>query len=245
MGQQRMDKPPAKTKRSAEAEEAPDELDARLRELAQDAWTAYFRDRTEESLQRANLLSAIGYSPERRKKLAQHERRLAGEEAGTNPRHPDLFWRKVWLKLVWPLVTNANGDHRAVARDLIVHMPAPLRVKCPGYPTSEPEFEQAVAKVVAAQQLRQRARHVAGMRQLGLTQGRKSGAAGPGCEQGRGEKPASHRPIRSMATRKRDVLGCSKGAGRSTGTQKQKTRESSFSRVFQRGGRDSNPRPPA
>ena len=150
---QRLQRPghgPAANGQTASQEEAPDELDARLRELAQDAWAAYFRDRTEANLRRAQLLCAASYSPERRRKLAQYERRLAGEEAGTDPQHPDLFWRKVWLKLVRPLVTNANGDHRAVARDLIVHMPAPLRVKCPYYPTSEPEFEQAVVKVVAA-----------------------------------------------------------------------------------------------
>ena len=69
-----MDEPPTKKKPGPEEEQAPDELDARLRKLAEDSWAAYFRDRTEEGLQRANLLSAIGYSPDRRKKLAQHER---------------------------------------------------------------------------------------------------------------------------------------------------------------------------
>jgi hypothetical protein len=147
---QRMKQPPAERKPSAEAEETPDALNARVRELAQDAWTAYLRDPTEKSLQRAELLSAIGYTPDRRRKLAQHERRLAGEEAGTDPQPPDLFWRKVWLKFVRPLVRNANGDHGAVARDLIVLVPATLRVKCPDYPTSEAEFKHAVAKVLAA-----------------------------------------------------------------------------------------------
>jgi hypothetical protein len=47
---QRLQRPghePAVNGQAASQEEAPDELDARLRELAQDAWAAYFRDRTE------------------------------------------------------------------------------------------------------------------------------------------------------------------------------------------------------
>jgi hypothetical protein len=94
----------------------------------------YFRDRTEEQLQRAHLLSAISSSPDQRKKLAQYERQLAGKEARTNSPHPDKFWRKAWLQLVRPLAANCKGDPAAVAHDLILAMPA---AKCPNYPTSE------------------------------------------------------------------------------------------------------------
>jgi hypothetical protein len=73
--------PPTKNESSAEAEHAPEELEARLRQLAEDSWAAYFRDRTEENWQRANLLWAIGYLPKRRRKLALYERQLAGEVA--------------------------------------------------------------------------------------------------------------------------------------------------------------------
>jgi len=144
-----MDKPPARKKRSARVEEAPDELDARLVQLAQDAWAAYFRDRTEENLRRAQLLFAIGFFPERRRELAQHERELAGKEARTNPKHPDKFWRKVWVTLVRQLADQHKGEPAAVARDLIVLMPATLSAKVPRYPTNEAELEAAVEAVVA------------------------------------------------------------------------------------------------
>jgi hypothetical protein len=150
MGQQVMGKP-AKTKRSAERVETPDELDDRLRKLAGDSWAAYLRDQTKENLQRANLLSAIGYSPDLRKKLAQYERRLAGKAARTDPQHPDKFWRKVWCKLLVPvLVAHHHGEPEAVARDLIVCMPVALRLECSKYPKNETELGAAVAAVVSA-----------------------------------------------------------------------------------------------
>jgi len=124
MGQRTMNKPPTKTKPSAEAEEAPDELDARLRQLAQDYFAAFYRNPTEEHLQLAQLLLAISSMPERRRELAQYERRLAGEAAPqTNPKHPDKFWRKVWVRLAAPLV-GCEGDPDTLARELIVHLPA-------------------------------------------------------------------------------------------------------------------------
>ncbi len=106
--------------------------------------------RTREASCIQNLLSAIGYSPDLRKKLAQYERQLAGKEARTDPQHPDLFWRKVWFKLVPVLVATHDGEPEAVARDLIRSMPAELRAKCPGYPANETELGAAVAAVVHA-----------------------------------------------------------------------------------------------
>jgi hypothetical protein len=179
MGQQGMGKP-AKAKPSAEADETPDELDARLRELAQDCWAAFFRDQTEENLQRANLLSAIGYSPDRRKKLAQYERRFAGEEARTDPPHPDLFWRKVWCKLVPVVVAHRHGEPEAVARDLVVCMPVALRLECSKLPKERNRAWGRGCRRGQCSQLRARTRHVAGVRRLGLTQGRKGRAAGLG-----------------------------------------------------------------
>ena len=142
------EKPPTKNESSAQAEHAPDELDARLRQLAEDSWAAYFRDRTEEALDRAYLLSAISCSPDRRRKLAQYERRLAGEEARTNPQHPDKYWRKAWLFLIPDLVASEENDLE-VARLLIGVLPAWLQAKCPTYPTNEAELEAAVAAVIA------------------------------------------------------------------------------------------------
>lgn len=104
------EQPPTKPKSSAEAEHTPEELEARLRQLAENSRAAYFRDRTEEKLQRANLLWAIGYLPKRRRKLALYERQLAGKEAGTNPPHPDKFGRKAWLFLIPDLAASEEND---------------------------------------------------------------------------------------------------------------------------------------
>jgi hypothetical protein len=151
-----MDKPPTKAKPSAEAEEAPEELDAeaqhrsaRLLQLAADYLGAFRRDPTEENLQTAQLLLAISSMPDRRRELAQYERQLAGRAAPrTNPQHPDKFWRKVWVRLIPPLVADCGGDPDTVARELIVLLPAPLRAKCPNYPTNPDQLEEAVAAVV-------------------------------------------------------------------------------------------------
>jgi len=150
MGQRTMNKPPTKAKPSAEAEEAPDELRARLLELAQDSFAAFYREPTEENLQLAQLLLAISSMPERRRELAQYERRLAGEAAPqTNPKHPDKFWRKVWVRLIPPLVAACKGNPDTVARELIAALPAWLRAKCPNYPTTAEELDQAVTRVLA------------------------------------------------------------------------------------------------
>jgi hypothetical protein len=150
-----MDKPPTKAKRTAEAEDGPDELDARLRQLAQDSFAAFYREPTEENLQRAQLLLAISSMPDRRRELALYERRLAGREAPqTNPKHPDKFWRKVWVRLIPPLVADCDGDPDTVARELIAFLPATLRAKCPDYPTNQTELERAVAAVLEAKNFR-------------------------------------------------------------------------------------------
>jgi hypothetical protein len=148
-----MDKPPTKAKPSAEPEDAPEELDAeaqdrsaRLLQLAGDYLAAFYRDPTEENLQTAQLLIGISGSPDLRRKLANEERQLANKEAGTH----HTFWNKVWVRLVPPLVAYCKGDPDATARDLIAHVPAPLRVRCPDYPTTPGETEAAVAAVVAA-----------------------------------------------------------------------------------------------
>jgi hypothetical protein len=144
-----MDKPPTKTKPSAQAEETPDELRARGLQLAADYLSAFYRERTEENLDMWQLLSAIYSSPDRRRKLAQQEGQLAGQAARTNPPHPRKFWRKAWGRLVRPLVANCEGDSEEVARVLIATLPAELQAKCPDYPTNKTEFEAAVAVVVA------------------------------------------------------------------------------------------------
>jgi len=98
---------------------------------------------------------AISSMPDRRMELALYERRLAGREAPqTNPQHPDKFWRKVWVRLIPPLVADCGGDPDTVARELVSLMPAPLRAKCPKYPTNEAGLERAVAAVLEAKNFR-------------------------------------------------------------------------------------------
>ena len=80
--------------------------------------------------------------------MAQHERRLAGKEARTDPQHPKLFWRKVWCKLVPVVVAHRHGEPEDVARDLVVCMPVALRLQCSNYPKNETELGAAVAAVV-------------------------------------------------------------------------------------------------
>ena len=139
-----MDKPPTKAKPSAEWEETPDELDARLRQLAQDYFAAFYRNPTEEHLQLAQLLAVISYSPDRRRELANIERQLARRTAGTSK----TFWRDVWVRLAAPLV-GCEGDPDTLARELIVHLPASMRAKCAKYPTNPDELDEAVAAVVS------------------------------------------------------------------------------------------------
>lgn len=83
-----------KAKPSAEAEETPDELRARLLQLAADYLSAFWREPNEESLEMWQLLLAMSSLPDRRRKLAQYQRQLASKAARTDPKHPDKFWRK-------------------------------------------------------------------------------------------------------------------------------------------------------
>jgi len=142
-----MDKAPTEAKPSAEEQETPDDRRARLLQLAADYLSAFRREPNEESLEMWQLLLAISSSPDRRRKLDQYERQLAGKAARTDPKHPDKFWRTVWVRLIPDLVA-AGDDDSAVARLLIRVLPAWLRAKCPDYPTNEAELERAVAAVV-------------------------------------------------------------------------------------------------
>ena len=166
-----MDKPPTKAKPSAEAEEAPDELRARLLELAgidssdqlrarlfelaADYRAEFRRNPTAENLELVQLLFAISSMPDRRTELARYERRLAGRAAPqTNPQHPNQFWREAWVRLISPLVADCGGNPDTVARELIAALPAWLRAKCPNYPTNEAELEKTVTRVLAAKNFR-------------------------------------------------------------------------------------------
>jgi len=76
MGQQSMDKPPTKAKPSAEAEEAPDELDARLRQLAQDSFAAFYRERASQPSQVDNSRRRLHGQPVQKRKENRRPRGL-------------------------------------------------------------------------------------------------------------------------------------------------------------------------
>jgi hypothetical protein len=141
-----MDKPPTNAKPSAEAEHAPDELDARLLQLAEDYAAAFHRKPSEEKLQLAQLLRATGESPDLRRKLHEELTSLLNDARG-NFLHAWQRW--FWVEVIPAAVEGRDGDPEAVARGLIRSMPIQLRAKCPDYPTNEPELKKAVALVVA------------------------------------------------------------------------------------------------
>jgi len=146
-----MDKPPTKAKPSAKQDDAPDEPDAdaqermaRLRHLAADYRAAFHRNPTEENLQTADLLRAIGESEGLRRKLHQTRTSWLHEKVGAS----HGWYRWVWVQRIRATLEVHRGNPEAVAQDLIRWVPLPMRAKC-DYPTNETTLEAAVAAVVA------------------------------------------------------------------------------------------------
>ncbi|MGB3051144.1 MAG: hypothetical protein WBB42_09105 [Polyangiales bacterium] len=156
MGQQPMDKPPTKHESSAEAEHAPEELRARLRQLAADYRAAFHRKPTEENLQTGDLLRAIGESEELRRKLHQTRTSWLHEKVGAS----HGWYRWVWVQGIRTTLEVHHGNPEAVVQDLIRWVPLAMRakVRCaedgPGYPTNEAELEEAVARVLEQRDFR-------------------------------------------------------------------------------------------
>ena len=136
---------PAKTKRSAERVETPDELDARLHQLAEDYTAAFRKNPTEEGWRTAQLLFSISQAPHLRHALHVKLLSLITKPEALKPVHK----RWAWVDLIPVAVRGRDGDPEAVARDLIFFMPGVLRAKYKkGYPTNEAELEEAVARVL-------------------------------------------------------------------------------------------------
>jgi hypothetical protein len=178
MGQQLMDKPPTKAKPSAEAEDAPEQLDAdaqerieRLRQLADDYAAAFHRKPNPEDLRMARKLREMSREdlllPEtklipdgdgfRIREIPDRFIRVSGKainEALKTP-HRHTWERQTWVNLIPVAIKSREGDSVAVARDLIAIMPASLRAKCPDYPGCPDgkedwdAFEAAAATVAA------------------------------------------------------------------------------------------------
>jgi len=167
-----MDKPPTKAKGSAEAEEAPDELDAdakpsafdteaneldqRLRQLISD-YAALFlrypnvegRDRRDEVLEKMQVLAAIRVHPWR-KEMAKQASNFEREAFGGG-QHVFL---QMWIDGVPEILERGEWDVDFAARNLITTLPAPLRVRCPGYPALEDRDAFAAATVAVADKIR-------------------------------------------------------------------------------------------
>ena len=140
-----MEKPPTEDESSAEAQEAPDELEARLRELAEDYAAAFRRNPTEEGWRMAQLLFGISEAPGLRHALHVKLLSLITKPEALKPVHK----RWTWVDLIPLAVRGRDGDPEAVARDLISYMPGVLRAEYKkGYPTNEAELEEAVARVL-------------------------------------------------------------------------------------------------
>ena len=139
------EKPPTKKKPSAEAEHAPEELRARLRQLADDYRAAFRRSPTEENLQTGDLLRAIDESEELRRKLHSARTSLLHGKVGAS----HGWYRWAWVQGIRTTLEVQHGDPEAVAQDLIRWVPLPMRAKCPDYPTNEAELKAAVAAVIA------------------------------------------------------------------------------------------------
>jgi hypothetical protein len=138
------EKPPTKPEPSAEAEHAPDELRARLRQLAADYRAAFRRNPTEENLQTGDQLRAIGESEELRRKL--HSARTSWLHGKVGASHG--WYRWAWVQRIRTTLEVHHGDPEAVAQDLIRWVPLPVRAKCPDYPTNEAELKAVVAAVI-------------------------------------------------------------------------------------------------
>jgi hypothetical protein len=155
MSQQSMDKPPAKTKPSAEADNAPSEPDAeaqersaRLRQLADDYAEAFHRKPNPEDYKMARklremsrpdaLLPATELIPEgdgfRVREIPDRFIRVSGKAINAALKNPLRWERETWVNLIPVAIKSRDGDSVAVARDLIAIMPASLRAQCPGYP---------------------------------------------------------------------------------------------------------------
>ena len=103
------------------------------------------RTPSEEKLQLAQLLRAIGESSDLRRKLHEELTSLLNDARGN---FPHAWQRWFWVEVIPAAVEGRDGDPEAVARGLIRSMPIQLRAKCPDYPTNEAELKAAVAAVV-------------------------------------------------------------------------------------------------
>ncbi len=137
-----MDIPPTEDESSAEAQEAPDELRARLLQFANDYVASFYRNPTEENLQTAQPLRATGESSDLRRK------RHSGWTSLLNKAHGfgHARQRRHWVDAIPAAAEGRDGDPEAVAQDLILYMPVTVRAECLGQPTNKTEHTATYAE---------------------------------------------------------------------------------------------------
>ena len=154
MGQQSMDKPPTKAKRSAFDAEAK-ALDQRLRQLISD-YAALFlgHPRAEggpsvEAYEKMRVLAAIRVHPWR-KKLADEASKIERAYFGEG-QHVFL---QMWIDGVPEILERGDWDVGFAARNLITTLHASLWVRCPGYPALEDRDAFTAATAAVASKIR-------------------------------------------------------------------------------------------
>jgi len=171
-------KPPIESKPSAEAEEAPDELDAdakpsafdaeaneldkRLRMLCHDYSMLFLRypnvegRPSVEAHEKARVLAALRVHPWRKKLVAQALtlERESLRKAGIELRQGADWWEREWIDAIPAIVQRREWDAQAVACDLITTMPASLRLRCPGYPGCDDGNAFSAAAAAVASRIR-------------------------------------------------------------------------------------------
>ena len=149
-----MDKPPTKAKPSAFDAEA-ERLDKRLRQLISDYAALFLRypnvegRPSVEAYEKMRVLAAIRVHAWR-KKLADEASKFEREAFGGG-QHVFL---QMWIDGVPEILERGEWDVDFAARNLITTLPAPLRVRCPGYPALEDRDAFADATAAVADKIR-------------------------------------------------------------------------------------------
>ena len=154
MGQRTMDKPPTKTKPSAFDAEAKG-LDQRLQQLTGDYAALFLRypnvegRPSVEAYEKMRVLAAIRVHPWR-KELAKQASKFEREAFGEGQH----VFVQMWINGIPEILERGEWDVDFAARNLITTLPAPLRVRCPGYPALEDRDAFAAATKAVADKIR-------------------------------------------------------------------------------------------
>jgi hypothetical protein len=161
MGQQLMDKPPTKAKPSAFDAEAK-ALDQRLQQLTGDYAALFLRypnvegRPSVEAYEKMRVLAAIRVHPWR-KKMADEASKFVRAAFGEG-KHVFL---QMWIDGIPEILERGEWDVDFAARNLITTLPAPLRLKCPGYPAAEDRHAFAAATAAVANKIRDKVNQAA------------------------------------------------------------------------------------